>query len=280
VKLVSLSASVENVLALLDRSDKPYLTPGTVRHTGLKDAIRLDHVTFHYDSDAAKPALEDVSITIPARKTTALVGPSGAGKSTIVKLLLRFYDPTHGEVYVDERPLRELDLESWRSRISLVSQDVFVFNVPIRDNIAYGRLDASEEEIVAAARKADAHEFIMQLPDGYDTLVGDRGVRLSGGQQQRITLARAILRDPEVLILDEATNSLDSISEKLIQDAIDTMSRDRTVVVVAHRFSTIERADQIVVLEDGHVREQGDLQRLLRLNGLFSRLHQLQYRRA
>jgi ATP-binding cassette, subfamily B, bacterial MsbA len=150
--------------------------------------------------------------------------------------------------------------------------------VSVRDNIAYGRLDASEEEIVEAAKQANAHDFIMELPQGYDTLVGDRGLRLSGGQQQRITLARAILRDPEILILDEATNSLDSISEDAIQKAIDGLSRDRTVIVIAHRFSTIEHADQIIVLKDGLLCEQGDMQRLLHMDGLFSKLHRLQHR--
>jgi subfamily B ATP-binding cassette protein MsbA len=161
--------------------------------------------------------------------------------------------------------------------MAIVSQDVYIFSTTVRENIAYGCLDATEAEIIAAAKQANAHEFIMQLPQGYDTKVGDRGIRLSGGQRQRIALARAIIRNPEILILDEATNALDTISEHLIQEALDTFSHNRTVIVIAHRLSTIEQADQIIVLENGRVVEQGNLQHLLQLNGLFAKLHRLQY---
>jgi subfamily B ATP-binding cassette protein MsbA len=232
-------------------------------------------VRFHYEPDEP-PALDDVSLTIPAGRTTALVGPSGAGKSTLVKLLFRFYDPDEGTVTVDGRPLPELALGSWRDRIALVSQDVFLFNATVRENIAYGRPGATDAEVEEAARRADAHAFIRRLPQGYDTELGDRGVRLSGGQQQRITLARAIVRNPELLILDEATNALDSRSERLIQDALDLFGEGRTVVIIAHRFSTIEQADHIVVLEGGRVREEGDRESLLAHEGLFSELLALQ----
>jgi subfamily B ATP-binding cassette protein MsbA len=279
VALVALTSSVEDVMSLLDRSDKVYIRSGQIPFHGLQQAISFECVTFRYNP-LEKPALENISICIPQGKTTALVGPSGAGKSTLIGLICRFYDVTEGEIYVDSSPLRQLNLTDWRSRIAIVSQDVHVFSTTVGENIAYGRLDAREDEIIAAAKLANAHEFISQLPQAYDTKVGDRGIRLSGGQRQRIALARAIVRNPEILILDEATNALDSISEHLIQEALDTISQNRTVIVIAHRLSTIEQADQIIVLEEGRVIEQGNLQNLLKLNGLFAKLYQLQYRNA
>lgn len=275
VDVRSLLAAVEDVAGLLDRSDKPYMSVGSVRHDRLDQGITLDGVTFHYDDDEA-PALRNVSVEIPAGKVTALVGPSGSGKSTLVKLLFRFYDPSSGTVLVDGRPLPELDLASWRRSLALVSQDVQLFNASVADNIRYGRADATLDDVHDAARQADAHEFIQQLPDGYDTMLGDLGMRLSGGQQQRVTLARAIIRDPEVLILDEATNALDSRSERIIQDALDALSADRTVIVIAHRFSTIERADHVVVLDEGRVSESGDRATLLAAGGLFRDLAEIQ----
>lgn len=276
VGLRTLAGAVDDVMALLDTSDKPYLPSGDIAYEQLIEAVEFDEVTYRYEPDEP-PAVADVSLRIPARKVTALVGPSGAGKSTLVKLLFRFYDPSSGSVSVDGRPLPELDVASWRARLALVSQDVHLFNTTVRSNIAYGRPDATRAEVEEAARQADAHDFIMRLPQGYETDVGDRGVRLSGGQQQRITLARAIVRDPEILILDEATNSLDSLSERIIQDALDLLSEDRTVVMIAHRFSTIEQADHIVVLDDGRVSEQGSREELLARDGLFRRLHDLQH---
>ena len=279
VGLVALMSSVEDVMYLLDCSDKPYIRSGKIPLLGLSQGISLESVTFGYNA-GEKPALQDISIYIPHGKTTALVGPSGAGKSTLIGLICRFYDVTEGEIYVDGCPLRQLNLDSVRGRIAIVSQDIYMFSATIRENIAYGRLEATEEEIVAAAKLANADEFISQLPYGYDTKVGDRGIRLSGGQRQRIALARAIVRNPEILILDEATNALDSISENLIQEALNTLSQNRTVIVIAHRLSTIEQADQIIVLEEGRVIEQGNLQHLLKLNGLFAKLYHLQYRIA
>jgi subfamily B ATP-binding cassette protein MsbA len=276
VRLLMLASSVDDVMYFLDRSDKPYIRSGHVPFPGLQQAISIESASFRYNPQD-KPALQDISISIPRGKTTALVGPSGAGKSTLINLICRFYDVTEGEIFVDGRPLREFDLASWRSRMAIVSQDVYIFSTTVRENIAYGCLDATEAEIIAAAKQANAHEFIMQLPQGYDTKVGDRGIRLSGGQRQRIALARAIIRNPEILILDEATNALDTISEHLIQEALDTFSHNRTVIVIAHRLSTIEQADQIIVLENGRVVEQGNLQHLLQLNGLFAKLHRLQY---
>ncbi|MER3435135.1 MAG: ABC transporter ATP-binding protein [Leptolyngbya sp. ERB_1_1] len=278
VALASLSSSVEEVNALLDRSDKPYLISGNIPFQGLQREICFEAVTFHYNPHEP-PALQNISLHIPQGKTTALVGPSGAGKTTLISLLCRFSDPTIGEIYVDGCPLRQLRLNSWRNRIAIVSQDIYMFSTTIRENIAYGRLDATDDEIIAAAELANADGFIMQLPGGYDAHIGDRGVRLSGGQRQRIALARAIIRDPEILILDEATNALDSITEDLIQEALKTLSQNRTVIVIAHRLSTIEQADQILVLNQGQVVEQGNLQQLLDHRGLFTQLYQLQNRK-
>ncbi len=273
--LQALAGSIEDVFAFLDRTNKPYLQSGSVLFRTLQQQISLQSVSFHY-TDQDTPALSSLSMVIPAGKTTALVGPSGAGKSTLVNLLCRFYDPTAGEIWVDAHPLKSLDLPSWRDRIAIVSQDIHIFNATIADNIAYGRLDASRADIVTAAKQAHIHMFIQTLPQGYDTPVGEKGMRLSGGQRQRLALTRAIVRDPDILILDEATNALDSISEHLIQEALDLFSRDRTVIVIAHRLSTIEHADQIVVLEEGHIVEQGTLDRLLHQEGLFARMYQLQ----
>lgn len=277
VGLMALTSAVDEVISLLDCSDKPYIRSGSISFPSLTQGIYLKSVDFYYNRDE-KPALEDMSLSIPAYKTTAIVGPSGAGKSTLIGLICRFYDATSGEICVDDYPIQELKLDDWRHQIAIVSQDVHMFSTTVLENIAYGRLDATENEIIAAAKLANAHNFITQLPQGYDTKVGDRGIRLSGGQKQRIALARAIVRDPQILILDEATNALDSISEHLIQEALNTLSKNRTVIVIAHRLSTIEQADQIVVLNEGRVAEQGNLKQLLKLNGLFARLYNLQHR--
>lgn len=279
VSLGSLISAVEDVLYLLNSSDKPYIRSGEIPFSSLQQAISLEAVTFYYNYQE-KPALQDISICIPKGTTTALVGPSGAGKSTLIGLICRLYEVSEGEIYVDGCSLRSLNLSDWRNQIAIVSQDVYIFNATVQENIAYGRLDATKDEIVAAAKLANAHEFITQLPQEYDTKVGDRGLRLSGGQRQRIALARAIIRNPEILILDEATNALDSISEQLIQEALNTLSQNRTVIVIAHRLSTIEQADQIIVLQEGRVIEQGTLQHLLRLDGLFAQMYKLQYGNA
>ncbi len=277
VGLMALTSAVDEVISLLDCSDKPYIRSGSIDFPSLTQGIYLKSVDFYYNP-SEKPALEDMTLSIPACKTTAIVGPSGAGKSTLIGLICRFYDATSGEIYVDNYPIQELNLNDWRHQIAIVSQDVHMFSTTVLENIAYGRLDATEKEIIAAAKLANAHNFITQLPQGYDTKVGDRGIRLSGGQKQRIALARAIVRNPQILILDEATNALDSISEHLIQEALNTLSQNRTVIVIAHRLSTIEQADQIIVLDEGRVAEQGNLKQLLKLNGLFARLYNLQHR--
>lgn len=265
-------ASVVAVLDLMDRRGKPYPKAGSERFGGLAQGIRFEQVSFAYRGKA-DPALENVDLEIPKGRTIAFVGPSGAGKSTLIHLLCRFYEPTGGRILVDGRDLAGFDLASWRERIALVSQDVHIFSGTVRDNIAYGRLDAGEGDIVAAGRRAHAHDFIMALPQGYDTLVGDRGLLLSGGQRQRLSIARAILREPDILILDEATNALDPISEAHIQAAIEELGRNRTVLVVAHRLSTIERADRIVVLDRGRVAEEGRFEALLERGGMFASLY-------
>jgi ATP-binding cassette, subfamily B, bacterial MsbA len=220
--------------------------------------------------------LQNVSLTIPAGKTTAIIGQSGAGKSTMLALLLRFYDPQQGRILVDGVPLTTFQLEKWRARLALMSQDVKLFHDTIDANIGYGRDGATREEIVAAARVANADDFIVRLPEGYDTVVGDQGLRLSGGQRQRVALARTVLRDPDILILDEPTNALDIESERAFQHALQRYSHQRTVVVVAHRLSTIRDADQIIVLEGGRVAEVGTPDQLLHNEGRFAQMLGLQ----
>jgi subfamily B ATP-binding cassette protein MsbA len=279
VRLAALSSSVSAVTSVLDTAGKEYIRSGSVPHPGLEDAIVFDHVSFQYEQES-ESALVDASFTIPAGETTAFVGPSGGGKSTVIKLILRFYDPTAGRILTNGRVLSDFDLDSWRRQIAVVSQDGYLFNATVRENIKYGRLDATDDEVIDAARQADAHGFIERLPKQYDTVLGHHGLRLSGGQQQRISLARAIVRNPRILILDEATNALDSISEQWIQETLAKMRSDRTVIVIAHRLATIEKADQIIVLEKGHVTERGTLRELVLLDGLFARMYRLQHRSA
>ncbi len=275
-QIIILSNYVKSVFLLLASEDKPYVISGDINFQELQKGITFDAVNFLYPAQN-KPALENISLFIPKGKTTALVGYSGAGKSTIINLIFRFYDVTSGKIYIDRYPIKELDLPTWRRNMALVSQDVHIFSSTVRENIAYGRPDATEVEIIAAAKQAHAHEFICELAQGYDTFVGDRGIKLSGGQRQRISIARAILCNPEILILDEATNALDNISEKLIQDAINLLSQNRTVIVIAHRLSTIKDADQIIVLKQGKVEEQGSFDDLMEKQAVFRELYQLDY---
>ena len=276
VALSAAAGSVRDVMWLLDTADKSYIRSGRTTIRRLERAISCENVSFRYPGSDAR-ALHGVSLEIEAGRTTALVGPSGAGKTTLVNLICRFYDADAGEIRVDDHQIRDLDLDGWRGRIGIVSQDIYMFGATVAENIAYGSPEADRAAIEAAARLADADAFIQRLPAGYDTRIGDGGISLSGGQRQRLALARAIIRDPEILILDEATNALDSLSEHLIRDALDHFGRDRTVVVIAHRLSTIERADRIVVLDHGQIAEEGDLETLVAKAGLFHRMYRLQH---
>jgi subfamily B ATP-binding cassette protein MsbA len=279
VTLSAFSASVEEVRQLLDESDKPYLRGGNRVLTSIEKEILFENVSLHYGAEKSG-ALENVSCSINMGETTAVVGPSGAGKSSLINLICRFYDPSSGRVLIDGAPLRELDLTWWRSQIALVSQDIVLFNASVAENITYGKLDATREELLEAARKAHALEFIEDLPNGFETPLGDWGLRLSGGQRQRLALARAFIRNPQILILDEATNSLDLIAEKVIQDALEQFGQGRTVLIIAHRISTIQHADKVIVLDAGRVVESGSVTQLLSKGGLFSRFYALQLRKT
>ena len=237
--------------------------------TDVKGHVRYDHVSFHY-SDDETPVLSDISIDIPAGKSIALVGPSGSGKTTICSLLPRFYDVTGGSLTVDGKDIRGLTLKSLRSQIGMVQQDVYLFDGTIKDNIAYGKPGASDEEIIKAAKCASIHDFIMELPDGYDTYVGERGTRLSGGQKQRISIARVFLKNPPILILDEATSALDNESERWIQKSLEELSKNRTTITIAHRLSTIRDADEIIVITEDGIAERGTHAELLSQNGLYA----------
>ena len=236
--------------------------------------MAFEHVSFHYNE--AEPVLKDISFSVAPGQMLALVGPTGVGKSTIVSLIERFYDPQKGRVLLDGQDIRTLKVASLRRQISMVLQDTFLFNGSIAENIGYGVAHASAEQIEQAARIAHAHDFICQMPQGYDTLVGERGVRLSGGQKQRIAIARAVLRDAPILILDEATSAVDTETEAEIQDAIEQLSGGRTIIVIAHRLSTVMRADQILVLKEGEIVERGKHEALLAQGGLYAKLSQVQ----
>lgn len=235
----------------------------------VKGHVRYDHVSFHY-SDDETPVLSDISIDIPAGRSIALVGPSGSGKTTICSLLPRFYDVTGGSITVDGKDIRGLTLKSLRSQIGMVQQDVYLFDGTIKDNIAYGKPGATDDEIIKAAKCASIHDFIMELPDGYDTYVGERGTRLSGGQKQRISIARVFLKNPPILILDEATSALDNESERWIQKSLEELSKNRTTITIAHRLSTIRDADEIIVITEDGIAERGTHAELLAQNGVYA----------
>ena len=243
--------------------------PDAVDLANVKGHVCYEDVSFHY-SDDETTVLSHVSIDIPAGRSVALVGPSGGGKTTICSLLPRFYDVTNGRITIDGHDVRTLTLKSLRGRIGVVQQDVYLFSGSIRDNIAYGKPDASEDEIIAAAKRANIHDFIMELPDQYDTFVGERGARLSGGQKQRISIARVFLKNPPILILDEATSALDNESERWIQHSLEELSRNRTTITIAHRLSTIKNADEIIVLTENGIAERGTHETLLDKNGIYA----------
>jgi ATP-binding cassette, subfamily B, bacterial MsbA len=271
----SFQGSLNSIKQLLKTDDKPYLQNGTIQFLGLKQCIEFVAVDFAYNPHQL--VLKDITLTMKRGQMTALVGASGAGKSTIADLLPRFYDPTRGKILIDGVDLQDFDINTLRRKIAMVSQDTFIFNTSVRNNIAYAMEDVDEAAIQKAAQLANALEFIQNLPEGFDTQLGDRGVRLSGGQRQRIAIARALLRNPEILILDEATSALDSEAERLIQESIEQLAVGRTVIAIAHRLSTIVRADKVVVLEQGQIVEQGTYKELLERRGKLWKYHQMQH---
>jgi ATP-binding cassette subfamily B protein len=242
----------------------------------VKGDIEFENVSFSYDGN--EKVLENINISIPAGKTIALVGPSGGGKTTLCHLIPRFYEVKEGKIKIDGRDIKEYTIKSLRQNIGLVQQDIFLFAGTIRENILYGRIDATEEEVIQAAKNANIHDFIAELPDGYDTQVGERGVRLSGGQKQRISIARVFLKNPPILLLDEATSALDNETEIKIQQALDHLSQGRTSLVIAHRLSTIKNADRILVLTEDGIAEEGTHDELMELNGIYSGLYKSQFR--
>ncbi|MEO1560760.1 MAG: ATP-binding cassette domain-containing protein, partial [Cyanobacteria bacterium J06632_19] len=268
--------SVSIVADFLDTQNKPFMGSGDINFTKLDKGIHFNSISFNYPNHD-KLILQDVDLYLPRGTTLALVGGSGAGKSTLADLLPRFYDPNSGKIAIDDTDLKEFNLQSLRRAMGIVSQDTFLFNDSVRNNIAYGKPEADDEEVISAAKRANAYEFITKLPQGFETTIGDRGVMLSGGQRQRLAIARALLQNPEILILDEATSALDTVSERLVQEAIDDLSRDRTTLVVAHRLSTVQKADQIAVLEQGRVVEVGTHKELLQKGGYYKRLYSMQF---
>jgi ABC-type multidrug transport system fused ATPase/permease subunit len=268
-------AAGERVFEIMDTPLDVAEKPDAVRLPKLQGAIRYEHVSFAYGQN--RVLLRDVSFEVAPGQTVALVGPSGSGKSTLTNLIPRFYDVTEGKVEVDGYDVRDVRLESLRSQIGMVLQEPFLFNMSVRENICYGRLDATEEEVIAAAKAACAHDFIMEFPNGYETEIGERGTRLSGGQRQRLSIARAILVNPRILILDEATSSVDTRTDYLIQHALDALMQNRTTLVIAHRLSTVQRADLILLMADGKIIARGTHQELLASNVAYQQLYEIQF---
>ncbi|MFY9923203.1 MAG: ABC transporter ATP-binding protein [Opitutaceae bacterium] len=272
---------LENVFKLLDTKPEVADLVSAPALPVLRGEVEFRNVSFDYDMQAARPGgprtLRDVSFLVPAGRVAAIVGPSGSGKTTIINLLARFYDPASGEVLVDGYDLRKASADSFRRQIGIVLQENVLFSGTLEDNLKYGKPEATREEIISAAKTANAHDFIVALPDGYSTVVGERGAQMSGGQRQRVAIARAILKDPRILIFDEATSALDLASERLIQEAMERVMRGRTTFVIAHRLSTIQKADLILVMDHGRLAERGTHAELLALGGLYARLHALQF---
>jgi subfamily B ATP-binding cassette protein MsbA len=272
-------AAAERVFSVLDLKTEQDAEKGQLELPRIAQSVTFDDVTFHYESQSV-PALNDINLTIRAGEMVALVGSSGSGKTTLVNLIPRFYEPTAGRILIDGVDIQSYTLRSLRSQIGMVSQDVVLFDDSIRNNIAFGREDATDEDIINAARLAYAHDFVERFPDRYQTVVGEKGVKLSGGERQRLAIARAILRDPPLLILDEATSALDTESERVVQLALANLMKNRTTVVIAHRLSTIQQADRIMVLAGGSIVEEGTHDELLRRGGQYQRLHAMQFQDA
>jgi subfamily B ATP-binding cassette protein MsbA len=269
------TAAGRRIFDILDLEGEHAQLTGGAEPGPLRESIRYEGIGFSYD--AGKPVLTDIDLTLPRGKVVALVGPSGGGKSTLADLLPRFYEPGDGVITMDGRDVGDFSLRAWRAKMGIVTQDILLFNDTIRANIAYGRPEATQVEIEAAAKAARAHDFILGAPKGYDTVIGERGLQLSGGERQRLAIARAILRDPEILIFDEATSALDTESERLVQEAIRRLMANRTTLVIAHRLSTIQGADQIVVIDRGRVVERGRHAELLAQGGVYRQLHEMQF---
>ncbi len=261
---------------LIRRDGKAYITSGSKPINKLIEGIRIDNISFSY-ANTDKTVLKNISLEIPKNKTTAFVGQSGGGKSTLVDLILRHHDPDSGSILVDNQDLKEFKIEDWHRLIGFVDQDPYLFNETVRENIIYGKPDANEDELIKAAMMANAHDFILELPKGYDTRVGNRGITLSGGQKQRIAMARALIKDPPILVLDEATSSLDSNSENLIQQSIMALQKTKTICIIAHRLSTVMKADKVIVIENGEVVEQGRPADLLAKSGRYKEYFDLQF---
>jgi ATP-binding cassette, subfamily B, bacterial MsbA len=266
--------AAQRIFSVLDTPTEHQEGPGAIDLPRMRGSIHFEKVTFGYSAD--RPVLKDFSLEVQPGESVALVGPSGVGKTTLINLLLRFYSPDQGQIWMDGYPIDMVNIASLRQQIALVHQEPFLFSTTIRENILYARPGASDEEMHWAARAANIHDFITSLPQGYDTGVGQRGVALSGGQRQRIALARAFLKDAPVLLLDEATTSVDSEAEALIQEALANLMGGRTTIIVAHRLSSLQHANRIVILEDGYIAEEGSPQELLAGQGLYRRLHDLQ----
>ncbi len=269
-------AAADRVFAVMDLDEKITDVPGAKSLPPIKGKVEFKDITFSYKE--GQPALQHISLKAEPGQMIALVGPSGSGKSTIANLIPRFYDVDSGVITIDDHDIRQVTADSLREQIGLVPQETMLFSTSVMENIRYGRLEATDEEVIEAAKAANAEEFIKELPEGYDTKLGERGLNLSGGQRQRLAIARAILKNPRVLILDEATSALDTESEKIVQDALDNLMVGRTSFVIAHRLSTIFNADQIFVVENGHLREHGTHEELLAAGGLYSNLYNIQFR--
>ena len=267
-------ASMERVNKILETESSIKEAPNASDVTGFNDEITFSNVSFSYDED--RKILDDINLTVKKGTTVAIVGESGAGKSTLVDLIPRFYDVTGGSIKIDGTDIRDMKIHSLRSLMGNVNQEPILFNDTIFNNIAFGVEGATMEQVIAAAKIANAHDFIMEKEDGYNTNIGDRGMRLSGGQRQRLSIARAILKNPPILILDEATASLDTESEKLVQEALDRLMSTRTTIAIAHRLSTIKNSDEIIVMHEGHIVERGKHEELLALNGYYKKLTDMQ----